>query len=330
MSVQSFQSPVYVPSPLHILSWCFRLRSECPAIWLREQHRAKYPETISGLCPRYWEIINALNEITNQMECEESLLGWKELCVYSTVHVCWLCVFLLVLHACSLAPCGSVGEEKDWQWSFRGHAYGGLAVMHGCGWMAEGSGFQLLIMTDLYPATALSFLLFPPSFSLIALIMSFTCCLVASLGLLLTVPNIPVLSCSFGCRKFCQIKSTGRHMVNVHCLFLLSYSEWCPVVQRESEKKQSYIQLQNAGQSSQWEPRWDAWAWASAAEIWDHAVFCRFWAQIHQGGRRWYENRDEMGGRCGNIENNQCGFFFFLGSKARHLLYNINSKPLCL
>lgn len=43
-----------------------------PSGWGSSTERSTL-ETISGLCPRYWEIINAPNEITNQMECDGSL-----------------------------------------------------------------------------------------------------------------------------------------------------------------------------------------------------------------------------------------------------------------
>lgn len=57
---------------------------------------------------------------------------------------------------------------------FRGHAYGGLAVIHSRGWMAQGSVIQLLIMTDLYPATTLSFSFFFLTFY--PLLFALSCC----------------------------------------------------------------------------------------------------------------------------------------------------------
>lgn len=74
--------------------------------------------------------------------------------------------------------------------------------------MAQGSGFQLLIMTDLYPATTLSFLHFFCLHSLcLALIMSFTCSVVASLGSLVAAPILHVLLFSFCCSTICLKKN---------------------------------------------------------------------------------------------------------------------------
>lgn len=57
-------------------------------------------------------------------------------CVWLYMSLSFLCVCVRA-HACTCVfahACVSVGEKKkDWQWCFRGHAYGGLAVMHGCG-----------------------------------------------------------------------------------------------------------------------------------------------------------------------------------------------------
>lgn len=63
---------------------------------------------------------------------------------------------------------------------FRGHAYGGLAVIHSRGWMAQGSVLQLLIMTDLYPATASSL---PLSFFFFYILSTFICSVLLSLCL---------------------------------------------------------------------------------------------------------------------------------------------------
>lgn len=154
------------------LSWCLGLRSESPAIWVGEQRRAEYPGNDQ------W----AVSQILGDYQCTEwdhkpDGVWWEFARVKWVVCVCDCtspCSFFSVFKCVSVCvcvfahTCVSVGEQKkDWQWCFRGHAYGGLAVMHGCGWMAPSSEFQLLIMTDLYPATALSFFtLLLPSFSL--------------------------------------------------------------------------------------------------------------------------------------------------------------------
>lgn len=75
MSVHPIRSSVYVPSPLVLFfspgapDWGL---SAQPSGWGSGTEQSTL-EMISGLCPRYWEIINALNEITNQMECDGSL-----------------------------------------------------------------------------------------------------------------------------------------------------------------------------------------------------------------------------------------------------------------
>lgn len=154
--------------------------------------------------------------------------------------------------------------------------------------MAQGSGFQLLIMTDLYPATTLSFLHFFCLHSLcLALIMSFTCSVVASLGSLVAAPILRVLLFSFCCSTICLKKKSPVPFPPPR------FSKWCPVVQWGSKKEQSHFQLPNAGQSTRREPGRATRARAAAAEIWDHAVFCRFGAQVHQGGRRRYARREK-------------------------------------
>lgn len=60
---------------------------------------------ITGLRPRYWEIINALNEITNQMECDWSLLELNEFdCT---------CLFLVCVCVCVFLAPGQVLEERE-------------------------------------------------------------------------------------------------------------------------------------------------------------------------------------------------------------------------
>lgn len=91
---------------------------------------------------------------------------WPQICLHPFAHAA-------LVRVCSrLCKCY---REEDWLWCCSGRAYGGLAVIHGCGWMAEGSLFQLLI-TKLYPATTFS--LFLP----LALFISFTCRIVSSLA----------------------------------------------------------------------------------------------------------------------------------------------------
>lgn len=100
---------------------------------------------------------------------------------------------------------------------------------------------------------------------------------------------LPLSHCCLvsGCNKFHR-KPHWKSFISTP-FFLCS--EWRPVVQWGSQKKQPHIQLPNAGQPSQWEPRGVARARAAAAEIRDNAVFCRFWAQVHQGGRWRYVKR---------------------------------------
>lgn len=92
------------------------------------------------------------------------------------------CVFV---HACV-----SVIEKKIGY----GHAYGGLAVIHGCGWMAEGSVFQLLI-TELYPATTFSLfaLVLVSVFLCLALFMSFPHRIVSSVASSMHFLCLPVV-----------------------------------------------------------------------------------------------------------------------------------------
>lgn len=105
-----------------------------------------------------------------------------------------------------------------------------------------------------------------------------------------TPPHPPTPCLVSGCNKIHR-KPQWKSFISTFIPFLLC-SEWRPVVQRGSQKKQPHFQLQNAGQPSQREPGGVARARAPAAEIWDHAVFCRFWAQVHQGGRWRYVRRD--------------------------------------
>lgn len=141
------------------------------------------------------------------MECDGSLLEWNELCVSLYIpHFC-ACVCVseragghayLLVHVCTyMFACVfvSVWEMKeDWQWSFRGHAYGGLAVMSGCGEMAQASEIQLLIMTDLHPSNcSLSF--FHLNLLCLVLIVSFACNLVAS-SLMCCISWCPYFYCS--------------------------------------------------------------------------------------------------------------------------------------
>lgn len=93
--------------------------------------------------------------------------------------------------------------------------------MHGCGQMAQGSGFQLLIMTDLYPATALSFFTLFSGF-ILSVLLSLCLSLAVWQPLLARSSQLPICCSVFGCGKIHQIKSPGSHIVNLTSPFLPS------------------------------------------------------------------------------------------------------------
>lgn len=154
MSVHPIRSSLSVPSPpcSLLFSRCSGLRSECPAICVGEQRRAEHPGNDQ------W----AVSQILGDYQCTEwdhkpDGVWWEfelnELCVCVCVCDCtFIFSFLVVVvsffgcvFACEVAFAHAFthifarayvsvgGKEKNRLWCFRGHAYGGLAVIHSCG-----------------------------------------------------------------------------------------------------------------------------------------------------------------------------------------------------